>query len=143
MHPSSTETYTLSLHDALPICDLRPLFEEIVRTIPPPRGAEYAPLQMLVANLDYNDYVGRLAIGRIFNGSVAVGDQIAVVGVDGQLRKTKVTQLYSFEGLKQTPIETATAGEIVALAGMEGVNIGDTMTSAAEPRPLARISVDK
>src|SRR5262245_65150130 len=79
MHPSSTETYTLSLHDALPICDLRPLFEEIVRTIPPPRGAEDAPLQMLVANLDYNDYVGRLAIGRIFNGSVAVGDQIAVV----------------------------------------------------------------
>src|SRR6266511_3870272 len=95
--------------------DLRPLFEEIVRTIPPPRGAEDAPLQMLVANLDYNDYVGRLAISRIFNGSVAVGDQIAVVGVDGQLRKTKVTQLYSFEGLKQTPIEAASAGEIVAI----------------------------
>ncbi|HEX2488674.1 MAG TPA: GTP-binding protein, partial [Blastocatellia bacterium] len=72
--------------------DLQPLFEEIVRTIPPPRGVEDAPLQMLVANLDYNDYVGRLAIGRIFNGSVAVSDQIAVVGVDGQLRKTKVTQ---------------------------------------------------
>jgi GTP-binding protein len=123
--------------------DLQPLFEEIVRTIPPPRGAEDAPLQMLVANLDYNDYVGRLAIGRIFNGSVAVSDQIAVVGVDGQLRKTKVTQLYSFEGLKQTPIETASAGEIVALAGIEGINIGDTMTSAAEPRPLPRIRVDE
>ena len=123
--------------------DLQPLFEEIVRTIPPPRGVEDAPLQMLVANLDYNDYVGRLAIGRIFNGSVAVGDQIAVVGVDGQLRKTKVTQLYSFEGLKQTPIETASAGEIVALAGIEGINIGDTMTSAAEPRPLPRIRVDE
>jgi GTP-binding protein len=123
--------------------DLRPLFEEIVRTIPPPRGDEDAPLQMLVANLDYNDYVGRLAIGRIFNGSVAVGDQIAVVGVDGQLRKTKVTQLYSFEGLKQTPIETAAAGEIVALAGIEGINIGDTMTSAAEPLPLPRIRVDE
>jgi GTP-binding protein len=123
--------------------DLQPLFEEIVRTIPPPRGAEDAPLQMLVANLDYNDYVGRLAIGRIFNGSVAVSDQIAVVGVDGQLRKTKVTQLYSFEGLKQTPIETASTGEIVALAGIEGINIGDTMTSAAEPRPLPRIRVDE
>jgi len=123
--------------------DLQPLFEEIVRTIPPPRGVEDAPLQMLVANLDYNDYVGRLAIGRIFNGSVAVSDQIAVVGVDGQLRKTKVTQLYSFEGLKQTPIETASAGEIVALAGIEGINIGDTMTSAAEPRPLPRIRVDE
>jgi len=123
--------------------DLQPLFEEIVRTIPPPRGVEDAPLQMLVANLDYNDYVGRLAIGRIFNGSVAVSDQIAVVGVDGQLRKTKVTQLYSFEGLKQMPIETASAGEIVALAGIEGINIGDTMTSAAEPRPLPRIRVDE
>ena len=123
--------------------DLQPLFEEIVRTIPPPRGVEDAPLQMLVANLDYNDYVGRLAIGRIFNGSVAVSDQIAVVGVDGQLRKTKVTQLYSFEGLKQTPIETASAGEIVALAGIEGINIGDTMTSATEPRPLPRIRVDE
>jgi len=123
--------------------DLQPLFEEIVRTIPPPRGDEDAPLQMLVANLDYNDYVGRLAIGRIFNGSVAVSDQIAVVGVDGQLRKTKVTQLYSFEGLKQTPIETASAGEIVALAGIEGINIGDTMTSATEPRPLPRIRVDE
>jgi GTP-binding protein len=123
--------------------DLQPLFEEIVRTIPPPRGAEDAPLQMLVANLDYNDYVGRLAIGRIFNGSVSVSDQIAVVGVDGQLRKTKVTQLYSFEGLKQTPIETASVGEIVALAGIEGINIGDTMTSAAEPRPLPRIRVDE
>ena len=123
--------------------DLQPLFEEIVRTIPPPRGVEDAPLQMLVANLDYNDYVGRLAIGRISNGSVAVSDQIAVVGVDGQLRKTKVTQLYSFEGLKQTPIETASAGEIVALAGIEGINIGDTMTSAAEPRPLPRIRVDE
>jgi GTP-binding protein len=123
--------------------DLQPLFEEIVRTIPPPSGAEGGPLQMLVANLDYNDYVGRLAISRIFNGSVAAGDQIAVVGVDGQLRKTKVTQLYSFEGLKQTPIETASAGEIVALAGIEGINIGDTLTSAAEPRPLPRIRVDE
>src|SRR5215468_1330764 len=123
--------------------DLRPLFEEIVRTIPPPRGAEDAPLQMLVANLDYNDYVGRLAIGRIFNGSVAVGDQIAVVGFDGQLRKTKVTQLYSFEGLRQAPIETASAGEIVAIAGVEDINIGDTLTSATEPRPLPRIRVDE
>jgi len=123
--------------------DLQPLFEEILRTIPPPRGAGAAALQMLVANLDYNDYVGRLAIGRIFNGSVAAGDQIAVVGIDGQLRRTRVTQLYSFEGLKQTPVETASAGEIVALAGIEGINIGDTVTSAAEPRPMPRIRVDE
>jgi GTP-binding protein len=123
--------------------DLQPLFEEIIRTIPPPHGAEDAPLQMLVANLDYNEYVGRLAIGRIFNGVVAAGDQIAVVGIDGQLQKTKITQLYAFEGLKQTPIEQASAGEIIALAGIEGINIGDTVTSATEPRPLPRIRVDE
>ncbi len=122
---------------------LKPLFEEIVRTIPPPTGDVNAPLQLLVANLDYSDYVGRLAIGRIFNGTIAVGDQVSVCGIDGELRKTKVTQLYAFEGLKQTPIERAEAGEIVALAGIEGINIGDTVTSATEPRPLPRIRVDE
>ena len=123
--------------------DLQPLFEEVVRTMPPPQGNADSPLQILVANIDYNEYVGRLAIGRIVNGSIAVGDQVAVVGVDGQLQKTKVTQLYAFEGLKQTPIERASAGEIIALAGIEGINIGDTVTSAIEPRPLPRIRVDE
>ncbi len=123
--------------------DLRPLFEEIVRTIPAPRGDKSAPLQVLVANLDYNEYVGRLAIGRIFNGAVAIGDQISVCKLDGQLQKTKVTQLYAFEGLKQTPIERAEVGEIIALAGIEGIHIGDTVTSAIDPRPLPRIVVDE
>jgi GTP-binding protein len=123
--------------------DLQPLFEEIVRTIQPPQGNSDAPLQILVANLDYNEYVGRLAIGRIVNGAIAVGDQVAVVGIDGQLQKTKITQLYAFEGLKQSPVERAAAGEIVALAGIEGINIGDTITSAIEPRPLPRIRVDE
>ncbi len=123
--------------------DLQPLFEEIVRTIPPPQGNPVAPLQILVANLDYSEYVGRLAIGRIVNGPIAVGDQVAVVGIDGQLQKTKVTQLYAFEGLKQAPVERASAGEIIALAGIEGINIGDTVTSAIEPRPLPRIRVDE
>jgi GTP-binding protein len=123
--------------------DLRPLFEEIVRTIPAPRGDAAAPLQVLVANLDYSDYVGRLAIGRIFNGTVAVGDQISVCDIEGALRKTKVTQLYAFEGLKQAQIERAGVGEIIALAGIEGIEIGDTVTSALDPRPLPRIKVDE
>ncbi len=122
---------------------LKPLFEEIIRTIPEPTGDANAPLQLLVANLDYSEYVGRLAIGRIFNGTIAVGDQVSVCGIDGELRKTKVTQLYAFEGLKQAPIERAEAGEIVALAGIEGINIGDTITSATEPRPLPRIRIDE
>jgi GTP-binding protein len=122
---------------------LQPLFEEIIKTMPAPRCDPEAALQILVANLDYSDYVGRLAIGRIFNGSVKVGDQVAVVKVEGELQKTKVTQLYTFEGLKQAPIEQAEAGEIIALAGIEGIHIGDTVTSATEPRPLPRIVVDE
>lgn len=126
-----------------PSTDLQPLFDEIVNTIPPPRFKAGAPLQVLVANLDYSEYVGRLAIGRIFNGSISVGDQVAVVNIDGGIEKTRITQLYSFEGLKQTPIDQANAGEIIALAGIEGINIGDTVTSALDPRPLPRIVVDE
>lgn len=123
--------------------DLRPLFEEIVHTIPAPRGDAEAPLQVLVANLDYSDYVGRLAIGRVFNGTVRIGDQVSVCDLDGQLKKTKITQLYNFEGLKQVPVEKAGVGEIIALAGIEGIQIGDTITSAIDPRPLPRIKVDE
>ncbi|MBP6822348.1 MAG: translational GTPase TypA [Acidobacteria bacterium] len=123
--------------------DLRPLFEQILKTVPPPAGIESAPLQMLVANLAYNDYVGRLAIGRIFNGTLAIGDQVSVCKIDGTLEKTKITQLYTFEGLKQVPVERATVGDIIALAGIEGIHIGDTVTSATDPRPLPRIIVDE
>jgi GTP-binding protein len=123
--------------------DLRPLFEEIIKTIPPPECDPDAPLQVLVANLDYSEYVGRLAIGRVFNGTVKIGDQVAVIKVDGELQKTKITQLYAFDGLKQVPVESADAGEIIALAGIEGIHIGDTVTSALEPRPLPRIVVDE
>jgi len=122
---------------------LQPLFEQILKTVPPPTGNEDAPLQMLVANLDYSEYVGRLAIGRIFNGAVAIGDQVSVCKIDGKLEKTKITQLYTFEGLKQIPVERATVGDIIALAGIEGINIGDTVTSATDPRPLPRIVVDE
>ncbi len=123
--------------------DLRPLFEQILKTVPAPGGNEQAPLQMLVANLDYSEYVGRLAIGRVFNGVVAVGDQVSVCKIDGKLEKTKITQLYTFEGLKQIPVERASIGDIIALAGIEGINIGDTVTSATDPRPLPRITVDE
>ncbi len=123
--------------------DLRPLFEMIVKSIPPPEGDETAPLQILVANIDYNDYVGRLAIGRVFNGTVKVADQIGVVTQDGAMLKTKVTSLYEFQGLKRVDAEKATVGDIVALAGVEGVNIGDTITSPETPRALPRIAVDE
>jgi GTP-binding protein len=123
--------------------DLRPLFDEIIRTIPKPAAPIDGVLQLLVANLDYNDYVGRLAIGRIFSGAVAVGDQISICKLDGRIEKTKVTKLYAFEGMKQVPIDRAEAGEIVALAGIEDIYIGETVSSAEDPQPLPRITVDE
>ena len=123
--------------------DLQPLFEQIVESIPPSKQLRSDTLQLLVANLDYNDYVGRLAIGRIFSGEIKIGDQIAVVKPDRSVQKTKVTQLYVFEGLKREPVEKARFGEIVALAGIENINIGDTITSPDNPHPLPAIAVDE
>jgi GTP-binding protein len=123
--------------------NLQPLFEQIVESIPPPRELRTDSLQLLVANLDYNDYLGRLAIGRIFSGEIKTGDQIAVVKPDRAIQKTKVSQLYVFEGLKREPVERAGFGEIVALAGIENINIGDTITSVDNPNPLPSIAVDE
>ncbi|MDT7604926.1 MAG: GTP-binding protein [Acidobacteriota bacterium] len=122
---------------------LRPLFEQIVETIPAPRQIRDDSLQLLVANLDYNEYVGRLAIGRIFSGEIKVGDQIGIARLDGSLAKTRVSQLYAFEGLKRAPIDGASFGEIVALAGIDEIEIGETITSADNPRALPPIAVDE
>jgi GTP-binding protein len=123
--------------------NLQPLFEQIVQSIPAPKELRNDSLQLLVANLDYNDYVGRLAIGRIFSGEIKIGDQIAVVKPDRSTQKTRVSQLYVFEGLKREPVERAGFGEIVALAGIENINIGDTITSFDNPHPLPSIAVDE
>lgn len=123
--------------------NLQPLFEQIVQSIPAPKELRNDSLQLLVANLDYNDYVGRLAIGRIFSGEIKIGDQIAVVKPDRSTQKTRVSQLYAFEGLKREPVERAGFGEIVALAGIENINIGDTITSFDNPHPLPSIAVDE
>jgi GTP-binding protein len=123
--------------------DLRPLFEALIAHIPPPRAAGDGPLQLLIANLDYSDYLGRLAIGRIFSGRVAVGEQVAVAKTDGTLQTTKVTKLYAFEGLERAAVERADCGEIVALAGFEGIGIGETVTSVDRPSPLPILHVDE
>ena len=123
--------------------DLRPLFDQIVTTIPAPQQGREDSLQLLVANLDYSDYVGRLAIGRIYSGEIAVGDQVAIAKRDGSVQKTRVSQLYAFEGLKRESVDRASFGEIVALAGMEDIQIGETITSADNPQPLPVIAVDE
>ncbi len=123
--------------------DLRPLFEQILETIPAPRPLCDGKLQILVTTLDYNDYVGRIAIGRIFSGRVAVGDNVSVCKLDGSIEQTRITQLYTFYGLKQEPVDSASAGEIIALAGIEGIFIGETIADAEEPVALPSIQVDE
>jgi len=123
--------------------DLRPLFDLILKTIPPPAGGNNGQLQLLVTNIDYNDYVGRLAIARVFSGSIKVGDLVAMVNSQGQIIRTKITQLYGFQGLARVDIKDASVGDIVALAGIEGINIGDTITDIEDPKPLPRITVDE
>ncbi len=129
------------LHDKS--TDLRPLFDQILETIPAPRPLRNDSLQLLVANIDYSDYVGRLAIGRIFSGTISLGDQVVVAQRDGSAKKVRVSQLYVFEGLTRESVEQASVGEIVALAGFEDIEIGDTITSSENPQPLPSIAVDE
>jgi len=126
-----------------PGTDLRPLFDAIVDDVPPPRGDVNAPLQMLVANLDSSDYLGRIAIGRIFNGRVKVGDPIAVCKLTAQVQETKVTKLFAFEGLKRIDIDEAAAGDIVCLAGIEDITIGETIADSEHRLAMPVIAVDE
>jgi GTP-binding protein len=123
--------------------NLQPLFETIVNTIPVPTGDVAGPLQILVANLDYSDYLGRLAIARVFNGTMHTGEDVAIAKLDGTLHKTKITKLFSFSGLKRTDITETTLGDIIAVAGVEGITIGETITDAENPAPLPHITIDE
>jgi len=123
--------------------DLRPLFDTILARIPGAPGDEDDVLQILVANLDYSEYLGRLAIARVFNGTLRLGDEVGIAKMDGSLQKTKITKLYSFEGLKRVDETIGKPGDILAIAGVEGINIGDTVTHAETPKPLLRIQIDE
>src|SRR3989440_3038499 len=126
-----------------PSDSLQPLFEAIVKTIPPPAGDCKAVLQMLVANLDYSDYLGRLAIGRVFSGTLRFGDDVPISKLDGSIQKTRITKLYSFEGLKRVDETIGRPGDILAIAGVEGITIGETLTSIENPKPLPHIQIDE
>jgi GTP-binding protein len=133
---------TATLDPARPGQDLQPLFEALVRHIPAPRGSAEGVLQLLIANLDYSDYLGRLGIGRIFSGRIRVGDTVAVAKRDGSLGTTRVTKLFGFDGLRRVDADEAECGEIVALAGFEGIAIGETVTSAEAPAALPPLHID-
>src|SRR5256885_9213979 len=123
--------------------DLRPLFDAVVQFVPPPRGNPDAPLQLLVANLDASDYVGRIAIGRIFNGRVKIGDPVAVCKLDNAVQETKVTKLYAFDGLKRVDIQEAAAGDIVCLAGIADITIGETIADVEHRIAIPPVAIDE
>ena len=122
--------------------NLQPLFEAIIEIIPEAKGDPAGALQILVANLDYSDYLGRLAIARVFNGTLHTGEEVAIAKLDGSVQKTKITKLFSFSGLKRLDITQTTLGDIIAVAGVEDITIGETITSAENPAPLPPITID-
>jgi len=123
--------------------DLRPLFEQIIETIPAPRYDPSMPLQALVLNLDYSDYVGRLAVGRIINGTMRLRQDVALVRHDGTVSPERISLLYQFEGLNRIEVDEAGPGDIIAVAGFDDVNIGETITVPDDPRPLPVVSIDE
>ena len=134
---------TASTDPAEPGRDLRPLLDAIAERMPAPPGNPDAPLQVLVANLDASDYLGRIAIGRIVNGRVATGDAIAVSKLEGAVERTRVTKLYVFNGLERMEVAQAAAGDVICLAGIDDITIGETITSPDDPRPIPPMHVDE
>jgi len=123
--------------------DMKPLFEAILRHVPPPVGDPEKPLQLQVTTLDYSDYLGRIVIGRIHNGTIKAGQQAALIVEDGSIVKSKISKLMGFQGLARIELPEATAGMIVAVAGFAEANIGETITCPDEPQALPLIKVDE
>ena len=132
-----------SADPAVPGENLQPLFQAILDTIPKGKGDPEGVLQIQVANLDYSDYLGRLAIARVYQGTLRMGDEVAISKRDGSLQKTRITKLFSFSGLKRVDIEATEIDDIVAVAGVEGITIGETITNAETPEPLPAIVIDE
>ncbi len=122
---------------------MEPLFAVVESNVRPPKGDINAPFQMLIANIDYNDYIGRMATGRIFNGKVRAGETVAMIKQDGTITKGRISKLLGYEGLKQVDIEEAGTGDIVTVAGFEDVSIGETLASAEDPIAVPYVSIDE
>ena len=123
--------------------NMEPLFAVVEANVRPPKGDSNAPFQMLIANIDYNEYIGRMATGRIFNGKVKAGETVAMIKKDGTISKGRITKLLGYEGLKQVDIEEAGTGDIVTVAGFEEVSIGETLASAENPIAIPYVSIDE
>ena len=123
--------------------DLLPLFETIVERIPAPSGDPAATLRLQVMNLDYSDFLGRIAIARVFNGTLKRGTEVGISKLDGKLQSTRITKLFTFRGLERDEAEEIQAGDVVALAGVEGIQIGESITDLADPQPLEPLIIDE
>lgn len=132
-----------TLDPNVPGTDLRPLLDLILKHCPPPYGDPQDVLQMQVTILDYNDYLGRIAIGRVYNGVIEDGQQVALCKSGNEIVKGRISKLFTFQGLNRVEAKQVQAGSLVAVAGFAGANVGDTITSVEDPRPLARIEVDE
>jgi GTP-binding protein len=123
--------------------DLLPLFEAIVNSIPSPPGDPEGVLQIQVMNLDYSEFLGRIAIGRVFNGTLRRGSDVGISKLDGKLTSTRITKLYTFRGLERDEAESVAAGDVVAIAGVEGIQIGESITDLSAPAPLEPLLIDE
>ncbi len=123
--------------------DLSPLFETIVEHIPSPKYNPENTLQVIITALDWSDYVGRIAIGRVHGGSIKLGDNVALVRTNGAIENQRITKMYSFEGVSRVEIQAATAGDIIAFSGVENVHIGDTIADPANPEPLPYVNIEE
>jgi len=123
--------------------DLLPLFEAIVEKISAPTGDPAATLQIQVMNLDYSEFLGRIAIGRVFNGTLVRGSEVGIAKLDGKIQPTKITKLFTFRGLERDEADKVEAGDIVAIAGVEGIQLGETITSLESPAPLDPLVIDE
>ena len=132
-----------TLDMAVPGENLQPLFDTILKTITPAAGDPNGTLQILVTNLDYSDYLGRLAIARVFNGTLRTGDTVNIAKMDHSMQPVKITKLFSFAGLKRVDIEETQTGDIVAIAGINNITIGETICSLENPEPLPQITIDE
>ena len=123
--------------------DLVPLFETILESVPPPKSDSDAPLQMIVCNTTHDDYVGKLAVGRIARGRIRINDDVLILGENGAQKRASVKQLFTFEGLRRVPAQVVEAGDAVAIAGIDAIAIGDTVTDRSAPEALPRIVVEE
>ncbi|MBO6159796.1 MAG: translational GTPase TypA, partial [Firmicutes bacterium] len=126
-----------------PGTDMKPLFETIIDAIPSPKGDPEGDLQLLVSNIDYDNYTGRIAVGRIDRGSVKVGDQVVICRKDGTASNVKITNLYVYDDMRRVPAEEAEAGEIVAVSGIKNINIGETICCPTNVEPLPFVAIDE